>query len=76
METQPLSTMGCNQLCLCQINEAVTLLATFEVSLNSLVRSDKSVRCIGLITLRKISTCDSNKFVNPLQISLQYSTHR
>ena len=30
-------------------------LVSLEVSLNSLVRSDRSVRFVGLITLRKIS---------------------
>ena len=39
----------------------------FEVSLNSLVRSDRFVRFVGLITLNKISICDLNKFVNPFK---------
>ena len=34
---------------------------TVEVSRNSLVRSDRYVRFVGLITLRKISICHSNK---------------
>ena len=37
---------------------------TFEVSQNSLVRSDRSVGFVELITLRKIIVCDANKFVN------------
>ena len=36
----------------------------FEVSLKSLVRSDRFVRFVGLITLKKISICDLNKFGN------------
>ena len=36
----------------------------FEVSLNSLVRSDRFVRFVGLTTPRKISICGSNKFSN------------
>ena len=37
--------------------------SAFEVSLNSLVRSDRFVRFVGFVTLRKINTCDLNKFV-------------
>ena len=41
-----------------------------EFSPNSLVRYDRSVRFVGLITLRKIRICHSNKFFQFVQISV------
>ena len=60
--------MECNINCLMLVG----LTITFQVSLNSLVRSDRFVGIVGLIKVRKISISHSNKFVNPFKFLVHH----